>query len=300
MSGLPAISVILPVFNGARYVSEAIRSITNQSFRDFELIIIDDGSTDNSLKIIELIIAGDDRCRVLSRENKGIVFSCNQALAMARGDYVFRMDADDIAMPHRFERQVSYLRLNPNCVALGTGALLIDPDGLPLTKYSTVFDHEGIDSAHLNGITLIVHPTVAMQRQAAIGVGGYRQEYEWAEDIDLFLRLAEIGRLANLPDILLEYRQHLGSVGHAKRAKQLEAQFAATVDARRRRGLPQLQIQRDSGGGMAVADVHRKWAWWALSEGNIRTARKHAFRALRLDPMNPDNIRLVGCAVRGH
>jgi len=301
MSSTPTISVILPVFNGARYIREALSSIQNQSFRDFELIIVDDGSTDDVPKIVKEIAARDARCKMISRENKGIVFSCNEALELARGEYIFRMDSDDVSRPLRFEKQLSYLQSNPGCVAVGTKALMIDPDGLPMMEYAMAFGHEEIDAAHLNGVASMVHPSVAMRRQALLGVGGYRQNCELAEDLDLWLRLAEVGRLENLPEVLLEYRQHLGSAGHAKRAKQLAAARTAVFEAQRRRGLPQTQdlVPVLPSDDLVVADIYRKWAWWALLGGHPATARKHAWRAVRLDPTSRDNIKLLVSALRG-
>ena len=132
------------------------------------------------------------------------------------------MDADDVCEPHRFERQVAYLQENPECVAAGSWVRLIDPYGLELNEVRPATDHEQID-AHLleaNGWA-IFHPTVMLRREAVLQSGGYRSQYQWSEDIDLFLRLAEIGRLANLPQVLLRYRQHMSSVNRTRRATQM-------------------------------------------------------------------------------
>ena len=297
-----AITVVFPVYNAARYVEEALSSILSQTCKDFEIILINDGSTDDSLRIMQKAAQNDPRCRIINRENRGIVFSCNEGLQLARGEYIFRMDSDDIARPTRFERQLSYLKAHPDCVAVGSKAMMIDPDGFPLMEQIIAFEHEEIVADYMIGGLPIVHPTVAMPRQALMRIGGYRQEFEWAEDVDLFLRLAEIGRLANLPEVLLDYRQHLASVGYARAIKQGKAARAAIADARRRRGLPP-QAEVASPPAVVtrvVADEHRKWAWWALQGGHSRTARKHAFRAFRLDPASRDNVRLLACAIRGY
>lgn len=299
----PTISVILPVFNAAKYVRAALESVLAQSFGDLELLVIDDGSTDESLELIQQATQYDSRCRVISQQNRGIVFSCNHGIELARGKYIFRMDADDIARPRRLEHQIAYLRAHPECVAVGTRVMLIDPDDLPIREMSDLRSHDEIDAAHLRGLGgCIIHPTVGMRADALIRVGGYRPAYEWAEDLDLFLRLAEVGQLANLPQVLLDYRQHLASVGYARQVEQWRRNGAAVADARRRRGLPQreeaLEPER-SGRNASSADHHRKWAWWALQGGNPKTARKHAFRALRLDPLSSENARLLACALRG-
>ena len=106
----PLISVILPVYNAEKYLAEAIDSILNQTFTDFEFIIINDGSTDNSLSILQSYQTQDSRIRLFSRENKGIVMTMNEGIDLARGEWLARMDADDIAMPSRFERQLQHLK----------------------------------------------------------------------------------------------------------------------------------------------------------------------------------------------
>ncbi len=218
MNAGPPISVCLPVYNAERYIAEAVESILGQTFGDFEFLIIDDGSTDGSRRILERYAAGDPRIRLVSRPNGGLVSALNELLGMARGEFIARMDADDIALPERFERQIAYLRDHGDVVALGTQILLIDPRGAPLTEMPLDLEHEDIDRAHLNGVTVLCHPTILARTASVLGVGGYRPGYFPGEDIDLWLRLAEVGRLANLPEILVKYRQHLQSIGNTQHA----------------------------------------------------------------------------------
>src|SRR5207248_5858446 len=119
-----------------------------------------------------------------------------------------------------FERPVAYLRGHPDCVLVGSRVLLIDPDGLPIRERATEQTHEEIDAAHLNRGWPVVHPAVMMRTAAVRQLGGYRDQYNTLEDTDLFLRLAEIGHLANLPEVLLHYRQHFASVTHSKAEQQ--------------------------------------------------------------------------------
>ncbi len=300
---IPAISVCMPVYNAERYVAEAVESILHQTLGDFEFLIVDDGSTDGSRRILEGYAARDPRIRLTSRPNTGYLVALNEMLAGARGEFIARMDADDVALPERFERQVSYLRAHPEVLALGSRILLVDPDGAPLTEMCEEQDHEGIDRAHLEGHVVICHPTVMARAEAMRRVGGYRPEYYTAEDLDLWLRLAEIGRLANLPEALVKYRQHFQSIGNAQRARQEAAAVRAVADARRRRGLSQdapMAARASTRPDPTGLDHMRKWAWWALTSGYLSTARGYAIRCWCRRPFSPESWRLLYCALRGH
>src|ERR1051325_1151561 len=113
----PTVSVLLPVYNAERYLESALQSVLGQTFSDFEVIAVDDGSKDNSKKILERFAANDPRIRVISRPNTGIVGALNDGLAVARGEFIARMDADDVALPGRFQAQLDYLRGHPDCIA---------------------------------------------------------------------------------------------------------------------------------------------------------------------------------------
>ena len=231
-------SVVLPVYNAEQYLEQAIESVLGQSFCDFELLLLNDGSTDGSEAIIDFFVAKDNRCRKLSWANKGLIATLNIGLNEAKGEIVFRMDADDICRPERFKKQWNYLQDNADCVAVGSKVLLIDNENFPIKEFTEIELHEQIDLENLKGHgSVITHPTVAMRKSSLMAIGGYRKEYPHAEDLDLFLRLAEIGRLANLPEVLLEYRQHASSIGYTKRAEQLASAQAAVLDAKQRRGI---------------------------------------------------------------
>ncbi|MCP4618197.1 MAG: glycosyltransferase [Bradyrhizobium sp.] len=310
MSGLathpaPAISVLLPVYNAAPYLRAALESILSQTFSDFELLALNDGSTDASLSILQQAAATDQRLRVISRENKGLVETLNELVGLSRGQLLARMDADDISRPERFERQVAYLNEHPECVAVGTRCLLIDPEGLPIMRSVNDLQHEDIERAMLSGwgaIRGICHPTLMMRRDAVMTAGGYSAEYTHAEDIDLFLRLGEQGRLANIADILLEYRQHFGSVGYSQSQRQMHATIKAVEAAMHRRGMEidSKDIAVSIWQPMSRAAVHCKWAWWALYSGFRNTARKHALRGFLSEPHKLDSIKVLACAIRGY
>jgi len=301
----PTISVLLPVFNAERFLREAIESVLAQTYDDFELLVLDDGSTDNSLAILKQFEAKDDRIRIFSRENKGLVPTLNELILKASGQYLARMDADDTCMPERFGKQVAFMDAHPDHVVVGTRLLLIDEEGLPLTTMIDNFTYKEIDRALLKGVGLtLCHPSVMIRKQEVLDAGSYNMKAQFAEDFDLWLRLADKGKLANLPDVLIKYRQHLSSIGYANRAKQLRSHKMALLDAYNRRKLEipdwlSSMDQQVSTNPPSEADHHRKWAWWALQGGNVKSARKHATLALRKDPFKTENWRAFACAVRG-
>lgn len=298
-TALSSVTVFMPVFNAANYVEDAIKSIIVQSHKDFSFLIIDDGSTDESLTKIRRAVGLDARCRVISRENQGIVATRNEGIDESRSDYIICIDADDVSHPDRLRRQVAYLNDHPDCVALGSQAIICDPEMMPIRPMIDVFDHVAIDSKHLRGDSGMCNSAVAMRRSAMIKAGGYLKEFEWAEDFDLFLRMAEIGRLANLPETLHFYRQHVASVGYSKRELQLNRTRRSVLEAIARREMGTVDLPELTFSAPTLSDVHRKWAWWALSGGNPKTARKHALAAISHDPWRLDNAVLFACALRG-
>jgi glycosyltransferase involved in cell wall biosynthesis len=297
----PAISVVMPVRDGGVYLAAAVESILAQDFGDFEFVIVDDGSTDQTPAALALYAARDPRIRLFRQNGVGIVGALNYGMAQTRADLIARMDADDVALPPRLGRQFHYLHDHPDCVALGSRILLIDADGWPIRQMCEEQTHAEIDATNLRGGgAAINHPAVMFRTAAFRSLGGYRQEMIYAEDLDLWLRMAEIGRLHNLPQVLLHYRMHARSIGHARAIQQHEQWRRAAVEAHQRRG-----TAADPAGGVqekasTPADHHMRWAWWALIAGNVRTARKHALTALRLRPLSIDSWRLAACAVRGH
>jgi glycosyltransferase involved in cell wall biosynthesis len=301
----PLISVCMPVYNAERYIAEAVESILAQTFGDFEFIIIDDGSTDRSLAILQRYAAQDARIRLSSRPNGGYLIRLNEMLDEARGELIARMDADDVAMPERFAKQLDYLNAHPEVVVVSCRTLAIDSDGDPIREFCTIQDHEEIDRTHLEARHggVMSHPGAMIRADAIRAVGGYRAEYWPVEDMDLWLRLAEVGRLASLPERLLKYRQHLESIGSTKQAEQNERSQAAAIDARRRRGLalPADWEPLEKNDRTTDPQVNlRKWAWWALGAGNLGTARKYALRSLRRNPLSWHNWKLVACSLRGY
>jgi len=298
---LPQISVIMSVYNGSRYLNESIASILSQTFTDWEFIIINDGSTDNSESIVQGWQNRDERIKLISRGHKGLTISLNEGLSYAQGEYIARMDADDIALPDRFAKQVAFLDENPDHVAVGCRMLVIDPEGMPIFTCSRLTTHEEIDAAYMAGQAGIIgHPAVMIRRRVLQRIGGYREQFTYAQDRDLFLRLAEVGKLANLPDTLMKFRLNAKSMGHTQRSEQKRCANLATIEAHQRRGLePPILSDSSSEPPKSISDLHRQWTWWALGSGNVATARKHALLALTRQPLAVESWKVFACALRG-
>lgn len=297
----PRISVLVPVYNARPYVRQAIESVLRQTYRDFELILLEDGSTDGTANLVHDLAAGDRRAIVLGGEHRGYVHWLNVGLHEARGEFIARMDADDICRPERFAAQVRFLDAEANCVAVGCQADRIDPDGDPIDHWDVPLDHHEIDARHLRGMGgSIIHPSVMMRRAAVVAVKGYNPTYEPAEDLDLFLRLAEIGRLANLPASLLSYRVHDRCVSFARAAEQSKWSARAVADAWARRGhagAPPAPPERS--GTPSTDELMWSWVRRAFAAGNFGTARKHALRLVRRRPLEARRWMLMAGACLG-
>lgn len=283
----PLISVIMPVRNvPERFLAPAIESILNQSFRDFEFLIVDDGSTDDTFQRLRRFADADERIKLFHTSGVGIPAALNLAIQHAEGIYLARMDGDDISTPDRFAEQVAYLNAHPECVAVGADVLMIDPQGDPLTRLWTHPRHEHIEKAFLFGMGgAIVHPLVMMRREAVLAVGMYDSRFKYAEDLDLFLKLCEVGKVANIPKVLLHYRQQLQSVCHNRLPEQAALGHQIIMEARARRGLPFEDIMLPTTRMMPPGLYHFRWAKMAFFGKHYRTARKHFFRALWRMPL---------------
>ena len=297
----PVVSVLMPIHNAELTLVEALDSILTQTFSDFELIAVDDGSTDQSLSILRRFAERDPRVRIISRANTGIAGALNEAIAVARGEFLARMDADDVSLPTRFEKQVAFLREHPEVVLLGSRVLLVEPFGTPMYETSHDLDHAHIDADLLRGVGwAVVHPVAMMRAEAVRATGGYRADRVPIEDLDLFLRMTEAGKAANLPDILLHYRQHLESTNHKRFHEQEGKKLACVSDAYARRGATMpTNWEPPPRHQMTTQAELSQWAWAALKHHRIPAARKHAMSVLRLKPLSLQSWRLMYCVLRG-
>ncbi|MFN0032847.1 MAG: glycosyltransferase [Flavobacteriales bacterium] len=212
-SEFPTVSVVMPVYNAERFLRVAVESVLQQTFTDFEFIIINDGSTDKSDTIVQSF--NDARIRsIVNQQNMGVTIALNKAIELCKGRYIARMDADDVSMPERLQRQVEYLHAHPEISLVASVAEMIDLDGEHLGWWNT--DRENISEAEIRSTiartNCIAHPTI-MIRAEVMKAHGYRQEKNAAEDYDLWLRLISHGhRIAKLNEPLLRYRIHQQSV----------------------------------------------------------------------------------------
>jgi len=296
-SGSPVISVLLPVYNAQRYLADAIESVLAQTFADFELLMFDDGSTDGSLLMLQDYAARDPRVRVFTRENRGLVATLNEMIGLARGRYLARMDADDICKPQRFERQVSFLDSNPDHVVVGGWLEWMNDRGQIIGTIKTPEAHDEIDTAHLKGHTSICHPAAMLRNFEGDAIDWYDEQCLDAEDLDLWLRLAEMGKLANIPEVVLIYRIHAESISEAKGQRQRDAMRLACELAWTRRGI-QGQFDGNSHWRPARdrASLHRfalQYGWTAWAQGHRGTWRSYAWQALRLRPFDRASWKLL-------
>lgn len=229
----PAISVLLPVYNGGAFLGKAIESILQQSFADFEFIIINDGSKDGSGDVINHYAAQDKRIVAVHQPNAGLITTLNRGLEMARAPLIARMDADDIALPHRFARQFKFMNDNPQIAICGSNIRLINQHDIQSRDILYPVTPEQVKAMMPQGSPL-AHPTVMMRRDIIVNAGGYRRMYKHAEDYDLWLRIGEQHAIANIPDVLLLYRQHDDKVSFQHAKQQALSTFAAQLASKMR------------------------------------------------------------------
>jgi glycosyltransferase involved in cell wall biosynthesis len=200
---MPTISVIMSVYNGEKYLNEAISSVLSQDFSDFEFIIIDDGSTDKSLEIIKSF--NDERVKIISRENRGLIASLNQAISASTGEYIARMDADDICLPNRFSVQLKAFN-NPEIAVVGSWATKINENGeeLGLMSYPPS-EHQKIKRFFIKHNPFI-HSSMMIKKEVFDNVGVYDSKYKHAEDYELWSRMLHKFKAVNIPDPLIKYR----------------------------------------------------------------------------------------------
>lgn len=212
----------MPVYNGEEFLAEAIESILHQTFDNLEFLIINDGSTDNTLSIISSF--KDERIKlVMQEENQGIVRSLNNGIEWANGQYIARMDADDVASPDRFEKQLLFMANNPDIAVCGTQAYFIDREGRELGQLHEATEHDDI-KVNLLFNNSFIHSSTFF-RTNILKQYKYSNEYQYAEDYHLFVRIALNHRVANIPDFLCYYRNHNNSTTNQLNNKMLQAKY---------------------------------------------------------------------------
>lgn len=211
----PLVSVIMPVYNDARYVMDAVNSVLGQSLRDLELIAIDDGSTDETPAVLRSV--GDDRFRLITQPvNQGSAAARNRGIEAARGRYVALLDADDRAYPRRLERQVAFMEGSPHLALIGSWSRIVDEGGQPLGRVK----RHPIAPDEVRARLLFrccISQRGVMARREAFEVCKYDPEFRLSQDFDLFVRMAKSLKLGNMPEILMEARMHGKQITRTKR-----------------------------------------------------------------------------------
>jgi glycosyltransferase involved in cell wall biosynthesis len=215
---VPEICVLMPVYNGERFLREAIASVLGQSFTDWELLVLDDSSTDKTASIVEEFARQDPRVRHIVLPGLGLCGSLNEGLQRASSPYVARMDADDVCLPGRFAAQWEHFFAHPELDVLGTAIICIDEQG---RRENVVVHPAGAQlPPAMQRTCVLAHPSVMAKTSALQGLGGYSRAFSHAEDYDLWLRALDAGlRLDNLSLPLLLYRRHAGNVSRSKAAR---------------------------------------------------------------------------------
>jgi glycosyltransferase involved in cell wall biosynthesis len=217
----PEVSIVMPAHNAAGTLDEAVCSILEQTWQNFEFIIVDDGSTDETPSKLEGYEKLDTRVRVYRQEKEGMIAALNRGCRLARGDYIARMDADDISLPRRIETQREFLKGHPEIGIVGTWVSRMDEKGAIIGESRPSPNPRVLKWEHFFGIC-VIHPTVLMRRQILEELGFYSTDAVHAEDRDLWLRASAITEFSNIPEILFNYRVWRKSTSKLRRREYLE------------------------------------------------------------------------------
>jgi glycosyltransferase involved in cell wall biosynthesis len=285
----------MAVYNGGRYVSQAIDSILSQTLDDFEFVIVDDGSTDSTSRILRSY--SDRRISILENEyNVGLAESLNRGISRARGEYVARQDADDISYPRRLERQAAVLDAYPELGAVGAGTKWIDGNSRVLQMWPPPSDNASIQQTLLRHCCLI-HGSTMYRRCAVEELGGYSIAMRTGQDYDLWLRMSETWDLVCLPDVLYVFRRHKDTTSLRCEEQQMRnAENGLAQAIERRLGYARLALGLGCDNvparlcAMSRRQLAQRYAWW--SAGARELSKKLALRflliALLFDPTAPD------------
>ena len=286
----PEISVIMSAYNAEKFVGETIESITQQTFTNFEFIIVDDGSTDATPEILSEWAARDQRIHVTTQENQGLTRSLCEAVSVARAPLLARIDADDIALPKRLEHQYKAMQSTPDLVVLGTQVATIDGKGQKIrTRKVTTGPRRIRDRLVIRNC--INHSSAMLRRKAVLEVGNYNPKFLTSQDYDLWLRMSRVGQIDNLPETLMHYRKHADRVSAKSNAsRQTLYSVAAACDHWLREiGKPEISAPLDPNAPSAVSDALITILGSPLDRETKRGFSRHVNRYLRhVKAIDPD------------
>jgi glycosyltransferase involved in cell wall biosynthesis len=274
----------MPVYNGEKYLCPAIESILGQTFTDFDFLIVDDGSTDQTPGILDSY--DDRRIRVISQDNQGLGVALNRGIRASLAKYIARMDADDIAATGRLKKQVEYLDQNPEYVIVGGCLEFITADGQPIYVQTVLTSSDEIKQSIGDGGNPFLHPSVMFRKRSALECGLYNEDLRCHQDRDFYKRLAATGRMANLPVCLGKYRIVPGALSNQQRKtlrKRTEivrkAEQGGLTD-KERQFLKDATLKRDIRIDNSVYALRVGKAY--LQHANdARAARRYLWRAVR-------------------
>jgi glycosyltransferase involved in cell wall biosynthesis len=221
----PEISVVMSVYNGAKYLRRSVESILNQEGVDFEFVIVNDGSTDESGKILAEYAERDNRVRIINQENTGLTKALIRGCNEARGKYIARQDADDISLPGRLSAQAEYLKIYSESILVTCGVRKTLSNGQTLGEIWPAVDHQiMINNWRTNAMGIPAHGGVMFSRNVYHRVGGYREAFYYAQDRDLWLRMSSVGDIGCIRKILYELLLDIESISSSR--QRLQAKFA--------------------------------------------------------------------------
>jgi len=291
----------MPAYNACKYISEAIRSALNQSFLDFELLIVDDGSTDNTVEVIHGF--DDPRIRLITQARGGISAALNRGLYAARGSYIARFDADDVCLPQRLARQASFLDEHPAYLVVGCDAEYISEDGQHLFYFKCPgYRHEEI-MGNLFKICPFIHSGVMYRKEAVVQEGGYSTHAHNFEDYLLWVQLLRTGKCCNLPEILIRVRFNPDSVTidekwRGRRFRRLKRAIIRKGSVTEEEGsVLQRIISRQETRRIKEGAYHALCGKKLLADNyQPAKARWHVSRAIQANPFRWDNYAILGAS----
>ncbi|MBE9666358.1 glycosyltransferase family 2 protein [Mucilaginibacter boryungensis] len=293
----PSITVLMPAYNAGKYIGEAIQSVLQQTFVDFELLIVNDGSTDGTLAVINSF--DDKRIVVINQQNKGIAEALNTGLKYAKGAYIARFDADDICYPERLQKQYDFLTSYPDYVMVGSDADYILEDGDFLFHFQCIAHtyNEVMDKLYF--YCPFIHPAVMYRKDVICNAGGYSAHAHNFEDYLLWTSIAKTGKMGNLPEALIKYRHNPSSVTiderwRGKRFRDLKRMAVKRGAITHEEGDELLAIiKRQDTPRIKEGSYHALSGKKYLAENyQLEKARAHIKKAIEIHPLRLDNYLL--------
>lgn len=290
----------MSVYNAEKFLQVAINSILNQTYKEFEFIIINDGSTDKSLEIIESY--HDPRIKILNQKNQGLSKSLNNGTAIAKGEFIARMDADDISYPDRFEKQIKFITSNDNCVIVGGNANCIDMNGVFLFKTNLAVSDKDIKDKLPE--SPFFHSATLYRKKTFIVAGKYPEEiFQYFEDKILWNKMSKLGEFHNLPDILIQYRIVPNSISNLPHSRLMEMRSLANSIIKNNYTITATEVQNIK--HLANISANKKFANYYLRLGALYLEQRNRSLALKnllfsfyYQPFERNTtIRLIACFI---